>query len=282
MESSMANRTALWLCLIGLAATLPGRAQDESPTTGLPQLVVVDSTNLSSYRGHLLSWRSADALALAVEGEGRWEIVPRRQVRREIATRGFLGPLSFAHAQLLGDVLGAGFALRGTVQSCDVADPGGSVRLTMLVELIDVKSGEIVSAQTVQGSANASANETEILDVQVGRALAKAADDAARMLPVFRRLKGMVYALVGKRKALINVGREHGLKNGVELTVYRESYEEAERAETLTAIGRVKIVEINATDATVTILKGSQPLQRQDFIQTVLPVGSPAREDRAR
>ena len=268
----MLGRTALPLCFAVLCAALPIRGQEHAPTSALPELVVVDCTDLSSYQGHLLSWRAADALAMAIEAERRWEVVPRRLVRREIETRGFSTPLSAAHAQLLGDVLHAGFALRGSIESCEVAEDGARVKLSLMVELIDAQSGEAVWSETTEGTVRAEGGGTPIVDATVGEALAQAADAAARKLPTFRRVNGMVYALLGKRQALINLGREHGVKKGTELPVYRQSYDEEARASRLTPVGRVKVVQVGPTDSTVNIMKGSQPLQRQDVIHALLPV----------
>jgi len=271
----MRDRSVFWLCVVSLGASLPSHGQARGTASGLPELVVLDCTNLSSYRGHLLSWRAADALALAVEARGRWEIVPRRQVRREIEARGFSSPLSLAHAQLLGDVLQVGFALRGTVQSCDISDDGTTVKLALAVDLIDVRSGDVVVSESTEATGRAPTGEAPIIDSSVAEALSRAAETAAGKLPAFRRVKGMVYAVLRKRQALINIGRQHGLKKGAELTVYREGYDEETRATTLTPVGRVKIVELGPTDATGRILKGSKPLQRQDVIQALLPVVPP-------
>jgi hypothetical protein len=254
---------------------LPAVGQADRPVGDLPRLVVVDSTNLSSYQAHLLSRRAADALAVAVEAERRWQVTPRRQVRRETDARGFSLPLSAAHAQLLGDVLNAGFALRGTIGSCEVADDGAKVKLSLAVELMDVRTGEAVWSDTQETTARASGGEMPVVDLKVGEALADVAEATARKLPTFRRVKGMVYALLRKREALVNLGRRHGLKKGLELPVYRESYDEDRRATTLTEVGRVRVVEVQPTDSTVHILKGSQPLERRDVIHALLPVPLP-------
>jgi hypothetical protein len=272
----MVNRSTFWCCLIALTVALPSRGQEAGTASGLPELVVLDCGDYSSYRGHLLSWRAADALALAIEARGRWEVTPRRQVRREIEARELAPPFAAAHAQLLGDVLGASFAARGIVQSCDVSDEGAQVKLSLAVDVIDVRSGETLASETAAGTARASGGDLPIIDVQVSEALARAAEAVAGKLPTFRRVKGMVYALLRKRQALINLGREHGIKKGIELAVYREVYDEEARAATLRPVGRVKVVEVNATDSTARIMKGGQPLQRQDVIQALLPVAGPA------
>lgn len=268
----MVNRSAVWCCLIAVAAALPCHGQEAATRSGLPELVVLDCGNYSSYRGHLLSWRAGDALALAIDARGRWEVTPRRQVRREIEARKLSPPFAAAHAQLLGDVLGAKFAARGTVKSCDVSQDGAQVKLSLTVDLIDVQSGELLASETADGTARASGRETPIIDVQVSQALARAAESVAGRLPAFRRVKGMVYALLRKRQALINLGREHGIKKGIELVVYREGYDEDARTPTLTPVGRIKIVEVTATDSTARIVKASKPLQRQDVIHAILPV----------
>ncbi|MFQ5809517.1 MAG: hypothetical protein ACE5JM_07855, partial [Armatimonadota bacterium] len=234
--------------------------------------MVVDCTNLSSYQAHLLSRRAADALAVAVETGGRWQVTPRRQVRREIEARGFALPLSSAHAQLLGDVLNASFALRSRIESCEISDDGAKVKLALAVELMDVRTGEAVWAETQEATARASRRETLILDAKVGEALADAAQATARKLPTFRRVRGMVYSLLRRRQALVSLGRQHGLKKGMELAVYREGYDENSRATTLTQVGRVKVVELGPTDSTVIILKGSQPLDRHDVIHAMLAI----------
>ncbi len=180
-ELVFARQLIVALVVTGAAGAVPKvKAPVRAPVKAKTVVAVLDFLDLSDHRGRFYERRAADALQLALRGRERFEMVPRAQVRRELGARGLAPPFGPGHAQLVADLVGADYVLRGVVKSCTVtaAKESATVEVTLEVQVLDGASGEQVDE--VSGSAQVATKElTTILEALADAAFEQAAQQIA-------------------------------------------------------------------------------------------------------
>lgn len=209
---------AIRLLFAGFLVTA-GLAADDSPFR--PALAVLPLQNLSGYGGLLLGRRAADQLALDFGGSGAWRVLERAQSDRACEQRELTPPYAVGHMQEVAHALGADLVCSGAVQSLEVDARAGVVRLTMHVEVIDQISGQMVVASRLAVNARRSADDPEPTDVLVGRALAQAAAEAAKLAAAGPRAQGEVSSPGVNGEVQLSFPSDHGLRTGQRCLLYR-------------------------------------------------------------
>jgi hypothetical protein len=164
--------------LCALLGSFPAMAQTA------PTLVILDFTDAGAYHNHALSRRAADAVALALEARGAWDVVPRAKVREELKARHLAPPLSPAHGQLVADVLHAEYALVGTVLKCDVSEAQRQAFVDLRVLVVRKDTGAQIASEGAIATVRWGPMDLAILDAEVSSAIRQAAESiAGKLLP---------------------------------------------------------------------------------------------------
>ena len=185
VKRSEGSSPCLHGCLLAVAAvvcallaSLPAAAQTA------PTLVILDFTDAGAYHNHALSRRAADAVALALEARGAWEVVPRASVRQELKARHLAPPLSPAHGQLVADVLHAEYALVGTVLKCDVSEAQRQAFVDLRALVVRKDTGAKTASEAAMATVRWGPMDLAILDAQVSSAIRQAAEAiAGKLMP---------------------------------------------------------------------------------------------------
>lgn len=191
---------------------LPALAQDAYQ----PPVAVLDFNDMSAYSGHLLGRRAADSVFLALKDGGGWTLIERRTVRQECHKLELEPPFAVGHLQQVAHLVGAHLAVSGLVKSCTVTAARASV--VLVVEVVDLPSGEIASRASCEGSAPAKPDQP--IDLMVDRALAAAAANGAQRLGDFPRVMAAVALGAGGDALTLNAGSQTGVTAGLKLLVY--------------------------------------------------------------
>ncbi|MFQ6096642.1 MAG: hypothetical protein ACE5O2_02875, partial [Armatimonadota bacterium] len=174
--SQVALRAALCLGIACLTRSPSAVAQQGS------RIVVMDFTDASAYRTHALSRRAADAVAVALRGYARWEIVPRPKVRAALEGQNVPAPLSPAHGQMVADMLEAQWALTGTILECNLDETQRQVSVRLRGMVVDARTRQAQRSASASAIVRWKATDAPVLDGRVAAAIRQAAEVLAPRL----------------------------------------------------------------------------------------------------
>jgi hypothetical protein len=250
------------LCALLLApqllawTTRPALAQ-----LAIPTVVVIDFNNLSGVGGALLGTRAAAAMALQLRQTDEWDVVSQNDVRTKIEELRLRPPFDKIALQTLARSLDATAVLTGEIRAAQITQNPTQVRVTMVVRLLDVASGELINGAVATGTAQHIGLDGA-QDVLLDEALTKAAFDARQRMERYQLPSGTVLntSVVGTRQdALLNIGSRQGVKQGMQFVVLRGRE----------LVGYLSASSIDADKTTAQITQNFRGVKPEDQVRAI-------------
>ena len=252
----------LVLTVLAVAPSIPAaRAQ----LARLPQVAVFDFENFADPEDRILARQATDALVTELTRSGKWDVIPREQLLRQIDELGVASPLDRIALQKVGQALGADYVATGAVvkltrEGAKSASPG-RVRATLAVALNDVNSGESANGAIETGlSRTPSPREEDLTDQnRVLSAVENAAFLAARSINNYTLPAATVLISRGQDEVTLNQGSRGGLRPGQEMVIFRGR----ER------VGRVRVTSVESDSAQAIVTDPGKGIRPEDRARVI-------------
>ncbi|MCS6949468.1 MAG: hypothetical protein RMM06_00235 [Armatimonadota bacterium] len=239
--------------------TLPAVAQQPARGT----VAVVDFLVRPGLQQALLSRAATDAVALEMSRAG-FNVIARSQVQdalQELSLDPILDRLGIIK---LGTTLAVDSIVSGEVVAVSVDGSPRTARVTILVRVTDVASGEDVNGAAVTGRSNPRIGFVADDDQLIREAISNAALEAVKTIAAYTIPEATVLNTLGEDEVVLNRGTRHGLKAGMEMIVLRGKE----------VVGRIRVTRPSASESTAKILSSTLGIQPEDRARAVfkLPV----------
>jgi hypothetical protein len=177
-----------WCLAIAVGCDALAVGDDDAVTPVLPRIAVLELHNHSDYQGHMMGRRAAEALQIALESIGRWELIERAQVRQQCREMDLQPPFAVGYQQALAHRLGADMTITGFIEQVRISPGDGTVIIRLALDIVDRICGQSVASLQTQGSARRVETNPRPTDAIVSMALAatcRQAADIAGTVPVY-------------------------------------------------------------------------------------------------
>jgi hypothetical protein len=241
------------------AAQIPTEEVKPPP---IPRVVVLDF-EAPKDQPEILGRKAADAVALALAETGRYEVTSRTELEAAIQRLRLTPPLLPTQFALLARELKARLVVYGKVVRVIVDEKGGraGVQLQMLFHdrYLDVPvNGAHVLAMTPPRPGITP-------DILIDHALSLAANQAVQQAMATRLPEGQIMQRVGN-SVIINRGHDQGIRNGMQLWVYRLVRDPETGLMVRTRIGLIEITSAEARQSSGVIKEELAPIQYPDRV----------------
>ena len=257
---------ALTIQWVGIAAAqIPAEEVKPPP---IPKVVVLDF-EAPKDQPEILGRKAADAVALALAETGKYEVASRTELEAAIQRLRLTPPLLPTQFALLARELKARLVVYGKVVKVIVDEKGGraGVQLQMLFHdrYLDVPvNGAHVLAMTPP-------RPGVTPDILIDHALSLAANQAVQQAIMTRLPEGQVMQRVGN-SVIINRGHDQGIRNGMQLWVYRLVRDPETGLMVRTRIGLIEITSAEARQSSGVIKEELAPIQYPDRVIGVFEI----------
>jgi len=247
------------------------------------QVGVVDFVNESGVQGQLLARLATDAVVVEMSKTNRYDVsITRAQLANEMEKLGLHPPLSKLGLVRLGEALQADAMLEGSIKSVSLAGSGATRRasVTLVVQMIDQASGEVINGAVQTGTSSARVGFTPDDDSLITEAINNAAFLCVKTMIDYVIPEGTVLMNIGESMLMINKGARDGMKPGMRLIILRQRE----------IIGYVVVQKVSATSCDAKVMKSMRGIQPEDKARAIfdmpmvisslksepLPSGAPA------
>lgn len=237
-----------------LASLAPAAAQP----AGRGTLAVVDFTVRAGLQQALLSRAATDAVALELSRAG-FNVIPRMQVQNALQELSLEPVLDRLGVIKLGKTLAVDSIVSGEVVAVTVEGSPRIARVTILVRVTDVASGEDINGAAVTGRSNPRVGYVGDDDQLIREAISNAALEAATTIASYTIPEATVLNTVGTDEVLVNRGTRSGVVEGMEMIVIRGR----------DVVGRIRITRPSASEATGKIISSTLGIQPEDKARAV-------------
>jgi len=223
---------------------------------------VVDFVNESGVQGDLLARIATDAVVVEMSKTNRYDVsITRTMMKTKMDELGLRSPMSKLDLVRLGEVLSADAMLQGAIKSVQLAGNGPSRRasVSLVVQMIDQASGEIINGAVQTGTSSAHVGYTADDNALVTEAVNGAAFLAVRTMIDYVIPEATVMMNIGENKVMINKGARDGIKPGMRMIVLRDKE----------IIGYLDITSADPTDAYARVIKSLRGVQPQDKVRAI-------------
>lgn len=266
-------RALCYTLIVALVATFaptplvsPARAQL------MPQysVGVVDFVNESGVQGELLARLATDAVVVEMAKSNRYDVsITRSLIKSEMDKLGLHPPLDKIGLVRLGEVLVADAMLEGSIKSVQLAGSGATRRasVTLLVQMVDQASGEIINGAVQTGTSSARVGYTADDDSLIAEAINNAAFLAVKTMVDYIIPEATVVMNIKSDNVMLNKGARDGLKEGMRMIVLRKKE----------IIGYVEIQNVSANQCDAKVIKSMRGIQPEDKVRAIfdMPVVGP-------
>ena len=261
----MWNRIRFTLLAIALATISSASLarQVSSPGRGVETAIVLDFENKSGMMGEQLSRLATDAVAVELANSGRFEVLRREEVNKQIREIGLRSPLDSVARRKLGQALGATVIVDGAVEFVkdDVKAKPRTVSVGLTVRISEVSSGELIAGAAQVGIAKAGPGVSDVHTL-VTEAVSKVGETAPRLAFSQSTPDGIIMSTdsFGRARArMINRGARHGVKKGMKFMVFRDGIR----------IGTAEALDVFPQHSEVRILEGDNLVKSEDRIRAI-------------
>lgn len=206
----------------------------------------------------LLSRAATDAVAMELSRAG-FAVLARTQVQNALQELSLEPILDRLGVMKLGKTLAVDSIVSGEVVSVVVEGSPRTARVTLLVRVTDVASGEDVNGAAVTGQSNPRVGYVGDDDQLIREAISNAALQAATTIASYTIPEATVLNTVGVDEVLLNRGTRSGLQVGMEMIVLRGR----------DIVGRIRIVRPSTSDAIAKVITSTLGIQPEDRARAV-------------
>ena len=275
-------RTAIWVCLGFFVLTTMAQAKD--------RVAVMDFENKSQHGGWRLGSGAADILATEIVKTGKFKVMERDKLSSVLKEQnlGASGRIDPSTAAQIGKVVGVEYIITGAVTEYGQSELGGGgggfalkkkgYHATVDIRMVDANTGEIVFADSASHS-EASYNvkvfgygggekfdekkATEVMREAIVKLSAKIT--SAPLTPTGQKIAEgpVVVADVDGNYVVLNKGRNGGLNEGQQVTLYRpgKTIKDPQTGKVLKVryrkIGVIKLTTVDDTYSEGEVVSGS-------------------------
>lgn len=251
---------ALTIQWVGLGVAQAPEEEVKPPP--IPKVIVLDfevSPDLPEIWGR----KAADAVALALADTGRYEVAPRIEIETAIQRLRLTPPLLPNQFTLLARELKARLVVYGKVVRVITDEKAGraSVQLQMLFHdrflEVPVNGAHVLATTPPRPGVTP--------DILIDQALSIAANQAVQQAMATRLPEGQVMQRVGNT-VIINRGHDQGIREGMQMWVYRLVRDPETGLAVRTRIGRIEVTSAEARQSTGVIKEEIVPIQYPDRV----------------
>ena len=240
-----------WLASL---APVPAVAQQAARGT----VAVVDFTVRPGLQQALLSRAATDAVAMELSRAG-FNVLPRTQVQNALQELSLEPILDRLGVMKLGKTLAVDSIVSGEVVAVTVEGSPRTARVTLLVRVTDVASGEDVNGAAVTGQSNPRVGYVGDDDQLIREAISNAALQAATTIASYTIPEATVLNTVGTDEVLLNRGTRSGIQTGMEMIVLRGR----------DVVGRIRVTRPSTSDAIAKVITSTLGIQPEDKARAV-------------
>lgn len=254
------RRAALLTAAIALAATVIGKA--DAQVSKALTVAVLTFSNSSGAGGPLMGSSASAAVETQFLGSTRFDVVKKDTVDKTLTDLNLTSPLGRIGIQQLAGALEADDIVTGDVIKVVKDAKSGQWRVTLRVEMTDRSSGELVNGAIATGESGIRPDFVGSDSVLQDEAMNKAAFAAVRSMNERILPEGTVYATSsrdGQSEALLNIGTNSGVRQGMEFIVLRNREQ----------VGRVRITRAAPTDSMAGVIATTRGVQPEDKVRAI-------------
>ncbi|GIV20252.1 MAG: hypothetical protein KatS3mg023_2003 [Armatimonadota bacterium] len=244
------------MVLPGIASLTPVPAAAQQAARGT--VAVVDFTVRPGLQQALLSRAATDAVAIELSRAG-FNVLPRTQVQNALQELSLEPILDRLGVMKLGKTLAVDSIVSGEVVAVVVEGSPRTARVTLLVRVTDVASGEDVNGAAVTGQSNPRVGYVGDDDQLIREAISNAALQAATTIASYTIPEATVLNTVGTDEVLLNRGTRSGIQTGMEMIVLRGR----------DVVGRIRVTRPSTSDALAKVISSTLGIQPEDKARAV-------------
>lgn len=276
MRQLMQSRAVRSLCyglVVALVSTLlptpltrPAGAQ-LMPTYSVG---VVDFVNESGVQGEMLARLATDAIVVEMSKTNRYDVsITRTMIRKAMDDLGLRPPLTKLGLVRLGEALEADAMLEGAVKSVSISGSGPTRRasVTLVAQMIDQASGEVINGAVQTGTSSARVGYTADDSSLITEAVNNAAFLAVKTMIDYVIPEATVMVNLGASQVMLNRGARDGMKPGMRMIVLRNKE----------IIGYIEITSADPTDSYARVIKSTRGIQPEDKARAIFEMPTVSR-----
>lgn len=277
MRQIMQSRAIRSLCYALVVALLATVAPTPLATPASAQLMptysvgVADFVNESGVQGELLARLATDAVVVEMSKTNRYDVsITRSMMKTKMDELGLRSPLTKLDLVRLGETLSADAMLQGAIKSIQLSGSGPTRRasVTIVCQMIDEASGEIINGAVQTGQSSARVGYTPDDNSLIAEAINGAAFLCVRTMIDYVIPEATVLMNIGESQVMINKGARDGIKPGMRMIVLRDKE----------IIGYVDVTSASPMDAMTKVVKSMRGIQPEDKARAIfeMPTISPS------
>jgi hypothetical protein len=223
---------------------------------------VADFANESGVQGDLLARLATDAVVVEMSKTNRYDVsITRTMMKQKMDELGLRPPLTKTGLVRLGESLEADAMLQGAIKSVGIAGSGPTRRasVTLVVQMIDQASGEIINGTVQTGNSSARVGYTADDSSLITEAVNNAAFLAVRTMIDYVIPEATVMMNIGASQVMLNKGSRDGIKPGMRMIILRDRE----------IIGYVDVTSADPTDAYAKVVKTMRGIQPEDKARAI-------------
>lgn len=268
-----AIRSLCYALVLALVSTLaPTPLVKPASAQLMPQysVGVADFFNESGVQGDLLARLATDAVVVEMSKTNRYDVsITRSMMKTKMEELGMHAPLTKLDLVRLGEALSADAMLEGSIKSIQLAGSGPTRRasVTLVCQMIDQASGEIINGAVQTGQSSARVGYTPDDNSLIAEAINGAAFLAVKTMIDYVIPEATVMMNIGDSQVMINKGQRDGVKPGMRMIVLRDKE----------IIGYIDVTSASPMDAMTKVIKSMRGIQPQDKARAIfeMPMVSP-------
>ncbi len=246
-----------WLIVMASLAAAPRAAQAQTLNRA-PLWAVVPFGNTSGYGGSEVGVQAADGFVVELSKTNKYDVVSRADTNAAIANDDLVEPLDNIGLQKLSRDLGSDAVATGTVETVTFSDNPRRATVSVVVEVVDRISGELINGAVASGTSTPRPIPTDD-DTLVNQAVENADFDAVRQITTFNLPRATVLLHRDPGTVTLNKGTQDGIFDGLSMLVTRNGSE----------VGRVQVSDATADESDATVTEQGLGIQPQDVATAI-------------
>lgn len=223
---------------------------------------VVDFVNESGVQGDLLARLATDSVVVEMGKTNRYDVsTTRSQLKEQMEALDLHFPLDKVSLVRLGEALSLDSMVEGAITSVQVAGSGATRRasVTMVVQMIDIASGEVINGAVQTGTSSARVGSTPDDDSLILEAINKAAFLSVKTMVDYIVPEATIQMNIGEDQVMLNRGARDGMKPGMRMIVLRNKE----------IIGYIELRTVSAIDSIAKVVKSMRGIQPEDKARAI-------------
>ncbi len=253
---------ALIVALVSGLAPTPLRTSAAADLMPTYSVGVVDFINESGVQGELLSRLATDAVVVEMAKSNRYDVsISRAMINTAMEKLDLRPPLTKLGLVRLGEELSAEAMLEGSIRVVQLTGTGATRRasVTLVVQMIDQASGEIINGAVQTGSSSSRVGFEADDDSLITEAINNAAFLCVKTMVDYIIPEATIMMNIKESQVILNKGARDGIKSGMRMIVLRQRE----------IIGYIEIQRVSAIDSDARVIKSMRGIQPQDKVRAI-------------